>query len=132
MIQMFGAMVDASERAQQLVAALQARLAEARNRAECLPKRPRIFFEESDDPLICGIGWVSELVAIAGGIDIFANIARQGAAKDRMVTTDEVIARAPDLIIGSWCGKKFRPDSYSSCAACTGSGSVASGPPARS
>jgi iron complex transport system substrate-binding protein len=75
-----------------------------------LPKRPRVFFEEWDDPLISGIGWVSELVEIAGGIDIFADRAGQAAAKDRMVTIDEVIAREPDLIIGSWCGKKFRSE----------------------
>jgi iron complex transport system substrate-binding protein len=72
--------------------------------------RPRVFFEEWDDPLISGIGWVSELVEVAGGIDIFADHASQGSAKDRVVTIDEVIAREPDLIIGSWCGKKFRPE----------------------
>jgi iron complex transport system substrate-binding protein len=110
MIRMLGAMMDASDRAEQLVGALEARLAEARNRAECLPKRPRVFFEEWDDPLISGIGWVSELVEVAGGIDIFADRAKQGAAKDRVVTSDEVVAREPDLIIGSWCGKKFRPE----------------------
>ena len=70
MIRMLGAMVDASGRAEQLIGELEARLAEARNRAECLPRRPRVFFEECDDPLISGIGWVSELVEIAGGIDI--------------------------------------------------------------
>jgi len=110
MIRMLGAMVDVSDRAEQLIAAFEARLAEARNRAECLPKRPRLFFEEWDDPLISGIGWVSELVEIAGGIDIFADRRNQGAAKDRVVTFAEVIARQPDLIIGSWCGKKFRPE----------------------
>jgi iron complex transport system substrate-binding protein len=66
--------------------------------------------EEWDDPLISGIGWVSELVEIAGGVDIFADRASQGAARDRVVTVDEVVARGPDLIIGSWCGKKFRPE----------------------
>jgi len=110
MIRMVGAMVDASERARQLVSTLETRLADARSRAERLTKRPRVFFEEWDDPLISGIGWVSELVEIAGGIDIFADRASQGAAKDRVVTIDEVIAREPDLIIGSWCGKKFRPE----------------------
>jgi iron complex transport system substrate-binding protein len=110
MIRTVGAMVDASERARRLVGVLEARLAEARSRAERLPKRPRVFFEEWDDPLISGIGWVSELIALAGGIDIFADRASQGAAKDRVVTIDEVIAREPDLIIGSWCGKKFRPE----------------------
>jgi iron complex transport system substrate-binding protein len=109
MIRMLGAMVDASERAEQFVGTLEARLAEARDRAGCLTKRPRVLFEEWDDPLISGIGWVSELVEIAGGIDIFADLAKQGAAKDRVVTIDEVVAREPDLIIGSWCGKKFLP-----------------------
>jgi iron complex transport system substrate-binding protein len=110
MIRMLGAMVDASERAEELVGALEAGLAEARARADNLKKRPRVFFEEWDDPLISGIGWVSELVEIAGGIDIFGDRAKQAAAKDRVVTIDEVIAREPDLIIGSWCGKKFRPE----------------------
>jgi iron complex transport system substrate-binding protein len=100
MIRMLGAMVDASERAQQLVDALETRLAEARNRAGRPPKRPKVFFEEWDDPLISAIGWVSELMDIAGGIDIFADHGNQGAAKDRVVTVEEVIAREPDLIIG--------------------------------
>jgi iron complex transport system substrate-binding protein len=110
MIRMVGAMVGASERTVDLVGSLETRLAQARSRGECLPKRPRVFFEEWDEPLISGIGWVSELVEIAGGIDIFADRGIQGAAKDRVVTIDEVVAREPDLIIGSWCGKKFRPE----------------------
>jgi len=110
MIRTFGAMVDVSEKARQLVSTLETRLDDARTRAERLPKQPRVFFEEWDDPLISGIGWVSELVEIAGGIDIFADRAGRGAAKDRVVTINEVVAREPDLIIGSWCGKKFRPE----------------------
>jgi iron complex transport system substrate-binding protein len=110
MIRMLGAIVDASERAEELVGALEAGLAEARTHADNLKKRPRVFFEECDDPLISGIGWVSDLVEIAGGIDIFADLRNQGAAKDRVVTAEEVVAREPDLIIGSWCGKKFRPE----------------------
>jgi iron complex transport system substrate-binding protein len=110
MIRILGAMVDASERARQLVGMLEARLAEARSRAERLPKRPKVFFEEWDEPLISGIGWVSELVEIVGGIDIFADRRNQAAAKERVVTAEEVVAREPDLIIGSWCGKKFRPE----------------------
>jgi len=110
MIRVLGAMVDAGGRAAELVATLEARLVQARSRAECLPKRPKVFFEEWDDPLISGIGWVSELIKIAGGIDIFADRKNQGAAKDRIVSTEEVAERAPDLIIGSWCGKKFRPE----------------------
>jgi iron complex transport system substrate-binding protein len=110
MIRMLGAMVGASERAEQLVSDLQAGLDTACKRAERLSKRPRVFFEEWDDPSIAGIGWVSELVEIAGGIDIFAERRNQSAAKDRVVTAEEVVAREPDLIIGSWCGKKFRPE----------------------
>ena len=110
MIRSVGAMVDANERARQLVETLEARLARARTRAECLPKRPKVFFEEWDDPLISGIGWVSELVEIAGGADIFADRRNQSAARDRVVTAEEVVTREPDLIIGSWCGEKFRPE----------------------
>ena len=110
MIRMLGTMVGARERADSSSAILKPRLDAARKRAERLSKRPRVFFEEWDDPLISGIGWVSELVEIAGGIDIFADRRKQGAAKDRIVTPEEVIAREPDLIIGSWCGKKFRPE----------------------
>jgi iron complex transport system substrate-binding protein len=110
MIRSLGAIVDASELARQLVGTLEARLAEARSRAERLPKRPKVYFEEWDDPLISGIGWVSELIEITGGIDIFADRRHQGAAGDRVVTAEEVVEREPDLIIGSWCGKKFRPE----------------------
>jgi Periplasmic binding protein len=109
-IRMLGAMVGAGERAEQLVSDLEAAFDTACKRAERLSKRPRVFFEEWDDPLISGIGWVSELVEIAGGIDIFADRRDQSAAKNRIVTPAEVIAREPDLIIGSWCGKKFRPE----------------------
>ena len=110
MIRTVGAMVDANEQAQRLVSELEMGLAEVRERARRLPMRPRVFFEEWDDPLISGIGWISELVDIAGGIDIFADHAGRGAAKDRVVHIDEVVAQEPDLIIGSWCGKKLRPE----------------------
>jgi len=110
MVRTVGAMVDANEQAQRLVSELETGLGEVRERARRLPMRPRVFFEEWDDPLISGIGWVSELVEIAGGIDIFADHAGRGAAKDRVVSIDEVVAQEPDLIIGSWCGKKFRPE----------------------
>ena len=114
MVRMLAAMVGASEKAQQLVEMFETDLAEARSHAVRLPKRPRVFFEEWDDPLISGIGWVSELIEIAGGIDIFADQRNQGAAKDRIVTAEEVVAREPDPIIGSWCGKKFRPERVAS------------------
>ena len=99
MTRMVGAMVGASYRAEELVRTFETRLAEARRRGERLPKRPRVFFEEWDDPLISAIGWVSELVDIASGIDIFSDRRHQGAAKDRVVTAEEVVDREPDLII---------------------------------
>ena len=111
MIHLVGALVGAADRAGRLAATLAAGLDETRRRAERLERRPRVFFEEWDDPLICGIGWVSELIEIAGGIDIFADRAASGgAAAQRIVTPEEVVARAPDVIVGSWCGKKFRPE----------------------
>ncbi|MGB8898660.1 MAG: ABC transporter substrate-binding protein, partial [Methylocella sp.] len=82
----------------------------ARRRASRLPFRPKVYFEEWDDPMISGIAWVSELIEIAGGIDVFADLAHCKSAKDRIVTGEQIIARAPDIIVGSWCGKKFRPE----------------------
>jgi iron complex transport system substrate-binding protein len=109
MMRMVGAMVGADAKATSLVARLQARLDEVREQSATRVRRPKVFFEEWDDPLISGIGWVSELVEIAGGIDIFPDRARQAGAKDRIVSFADVVAAAPDIIIGSWCGKKFSP-----------------------
>ncbi len=109
MIRLLGALTGVPERGRALAAELEVRMDYVRQRTSTLP-RPRVFFEEWDEPLISGIKWVSELVAIAGGDDIFPELAQQRAAKDRIVTPDEVIRRRPDIIIGSWCGKRFRPD----------------------
>ena len=109
MMRMVGAIVGADENAVALVKNMEARLAEARAHSANLTRHPRVFFEEWDEPLISAIGWVSELVGIAGGIDIFPDRARQGGAKERIVSAADVIAAAPDIIIGSWCGKKFSP-----------------------
>jgi len=110
MIRMLGTLVGAGERAARLADDYDRRLDEVRARAARLRLRPRVYFEEWDDPMISGIGWVSELVGIAGGIDIFADRAAAPGAKDRIVSGDDIIAREPDIIIGSWCGKKFRPE----------------------
>jgi iron complex transport system substrate-binding protein len=110
MIRMLGAMTGVGDRADRLAEELTAGLAEARSRASWLPRRPRVYFEEWDDPMISGIAWVSELIDAAGGIDIFADRAAGKSAKERIVTTPEVVAGMPDIIIGSWCGKKFRPE----------------------
>jgi iron complex transport system substrate-binding protein len=109
MIRTLGALVGASDKAVALADALARGLAGARERAQALACRPRIYFEEWDEPMISGIGWVSELVTAAGGIDVFAPLAAQKSAKDRVVSPADVIAAAPDIIVGSWCGKKFVP-----------------------
>ena len=76
-----------------------------------LPRRPKVYFEEWDEPPITGIRWVAELIRIAGGDDIFPERAMESLAKARILEdSDEVIRRAPDIILGSWCGKKFRPE----------------------
>jgi iron complex transport system substrate-binding protein len=106
---LLGAIVDASERGRELAAMLECYLAYARTQAKRLPKQPRAFSEEWDDPLISAIGWVSELIETAGGIDVFADSASQDAAKEPVVTPDQVIERQPDLV-GSRLSKKFRPE----------------------
>jgi iron complex transport system substrate-binding protein len=110
MINMLGALIGAADRAERLARELAASVARVRERAAQLPRRPKVYFEEWDEPMISGIGWVSELVEIAGGIDIFADRALCKSAKDRIVAAEEVIRREPDIIIGSWCGKKFRSE----------------------
>jgi iron complex transport system substrate-binding protein len=116
MIRTLGALVGASAGAERLAGELAAKVDAARANAARLPRRPEVYFEEWDEPMISGIGWVSELVEASGGVDIFADRARCKSAKDRIVTANEVIARAPDIIIGSWCGKKFRPEKVASRA----------------
>jgi iron complex transport system substrate-binding protein len=104
-------MVGASEKAEAYARQLEAHVALVGERARGLRKRPRVYFEEWDVPQISCIRWVSELVGIAGGDDIFPERAAAGLAKDRILADPaEVIGCAPDLIIGSWCGKKFRPE----------------------
>lgn len=109
MILTVGALVGAHEKAAALVDDLRAGLERIREAGERLSRRPRVYFEEWDEPMICGIRWVSELIAIAGGLDVFAEKARAPAATGRFVSRDEVVAAAPDVIVGSWCGKKFVP-----------------------
>jgi iron complex transport system substrate-binding protein len=110
MIRTLGALVGAFDRADRLASTLAGAVAAARVRASLLLRRPKVYFEEWDDPMISGIAWVSELIEAAGGEDLFADRAVCKAAKDRIITAEDVIGRAPDIIIGSWCGKKFRPE----------------------
>jgi iron complex transport system substrate-binding protein len=109
MIRTLGALVGAAEKAETLAARLAARVDAVHERSLSLPRRPRVYFEEWDDPMICGLGWVSELIEAAGGIDVFPQAAVRKNAKDRIVSAADVIAARPDIIIGSWCGKKFVP-----------------------
>jgi iron complex transport system substrate-binding protein len=109
MVRTLGALVGAREKAEALVHSLRQRLDAVRARAAALRKRPRVYFEEWDEPMISGIRWVSELVEIAGGIDVFPELSLRKNAKDRIVSADDVIAAKPDIIVGSWCGKKFVP-----------------------
>lgn len=110
-VQRLGAMVGAESRARTYVRQLEAHIGQVRAAVAHLPRRPRVYFEEWDDPMISAIRWVSELIGIAGGDDIFPERAAASLGRDRIVADPgEIVARAPDIIIGSWCGKKFGPD----------------------
>jgi iron complex transport system substrate-binding protein len=111
MIRTLAGMVGAEAKAHTLVSELQAGLAAVRNAAAALPRQPKVYFEEWDEPQISGIRWVSELVVLAGGIDCFPELSGESLGKNRIIADpQEVPRRAPDIIFGSWCGKKFRPD----------------------
>lgn len=111
MIATLGALVGAQDKAATLISDLENIIASVRQTATYLPQPPRVYFEEWNDPLITGIRWASELIEIAGGEDCFAELAHYPSAKDRILAnSDIVIDRMPDIIIGSWCGKKFQPE----------------------
>ncbi|GJE76106.1 cobalamin-binding protein [Methylorubrum suomiense] len=105
MIRTLGALVGAAERADALARSYEARLRDAAA-AEAERPRLKVYFEEWDEPMISGIGWVSDLIGHAGGCDVFPDLSRAQAAKDRIVTSEQVIAAAPDVILASWCGKR--------------------------
>jgi iron complex transport system substrate-binding protein len=110
-IRRLGALVGAATRAEAYADSLQRGLDAIAQDAARLPARPRVYFEEWDEPPITGIRWVAELVRIAGGDDVFPERALEPLAKQRILEDrDEVIRRAPDIILGSWCGKRFRPE----------------------
>jgi iron complex transport system substrate-binding protein len=110
MIRTLGGMIGCQDKARALSDSLDAGLAEVQARAAALPRHPRVYFEEWDEPMISGIHWVSQLVQAAGGIDCFPELAREALGKNRIIADPlEVPRRAPDIVLGSWCGKKFRP-----------------------
>jgi iron complex transport system substrate-binding protein len=108
MIRMVGALVGESARADELADSLERGLDEMRTKAAMFGRRPRVFFEEWDSPLISGICWVDELVEIAGGAPLFPALRKESLAKNRIVSPDEVAARDPEVIIASWCGKAMK------------------------
>ena len=114
MIRVLAGIVGVPEKGAALADRFERDLDDLRERAAVLPRRPKVFFEEWYDPLISGIRWTEELVAIAGGEPIFPELANAGLAKDRIVSSEQVIARAPDVIIGSWCGKPVRKERIAS------------------
>ncbi len=110
MILTVGNLVGASEKAEDLVARYQAQLGAARQQTASWPRKPKVYFEEWDEPMMCSIRWAAELIAAAGGQDCFPELSQFHSARDRQVTAAQVIAAQPDIIIGSWCGKKFQPE----------------------
>jgi iron complex transport system substrate-binding protein len=110
-IRMTGALVGKQREAHEYADGIARGLDDVRIKGAALPRKPRVYFEEWFDPIITGIGWVSELIAIAGGEDCFAHLSGEVLAKNRILATDApVIAAAPDVMVASWCGKKFMPD----------------------
>ena len=114
MIRMLGGMIGRSDRAEALASKLEVDLACVREQASTFARRPRVYFEEWDDPLISGIQWVEELIEIAGGEPIFPELRHAKLAKDRIVQPDEVVRRQPDVIIASWCGKAVKKEKIAS------------------
>ena len=111
MISVLAAMVGRDEAGRQLVADLQGQIDAVRARAAVWTRRPTIYFEEWNDPLMSGVGWAAEAIVIAGGVDAFPELSGFHGARERIIKDPmEVVRRAPDIIIGSWCGKKFQPE----------------------
>ena len=115
MLYQVAAMVGQGPQGLKLIEGMQKRLqemqVEVQARVRAGARRPRVYFEEWDSPNISAIRWVSELLEIAGGNDCFPELAAESLGKNRIIAeSDEIITRNPDIIIGSWCGKKFRPE----------------------
>ena len=122
------AMVGQGAQGLALIQTLQRQLADIQKAAEVLPRRPRIYFEEWDEPHISAIQWVSELMGVAGGDDCFPELAAQSLGKNRIIANSaEIVRRNPDIIIGSWCGKKFRPEKVAARAGWEGVNAVKNG-----
>jgi iron complex transport system substrate-binding protein len=104
-ILLIGGALGCEAAARELVADMRDEIKQVREYSSVWPDRPRVYFEEWMDPLIAGIGWVSELIEIAGGRDVFAELRGRGEARGRVVSAEEVVRRDPEIILASWCGK---------------------------
>ena len=109
MIVTTGRLVGATSKAENIVKELQTQIATARKVASSLPRKPKVYFEEWNDPMMCSIRWAAELIDIAGGEDCFPELSQFHSARERVVTAAQVLERMPDMMIASWCGKKFQP-----------------------
>jgi iron complex transport system substrate-binding protein len=111
MLYQVAAMVGQAEQGLEKIQTMRADLEAIGRKAARFKRRPKVYFEEWDAPHISGIRWVSELVGMAGGDDVFPELALQSLGKDRIIADGQtIVERAPDVVIGSWCGKKFRPE----------------------
>ncbi len=111
MIRTLGGMIGCGARTEELLEGISLGLEQIRERASRLARRPLVYFEEWDEPQISAIRWVSDLISLAGGTDCFPELAAQSLGKDRIVRDSSAVPRrAPDIILGSWCGKRFRPE----------------------
>ena len=111
MLYQVAAMIGRAERGLELLQGMRDGLQQIEASARALPRRPRVFFEEWDEPHISAIRWVSELMGLAGGDDCFAELSQESLGKNRIIADgSEIVRRNPDIIIGSWCGKKFRAE----------------------
>ncbi len=111
MILILGSMIGVQEKAKALIQALTHQIESVKTRTQKYKSQAKVYFEEWDDPMISGVHWVSQLISIAGGMDCFSELAPEGHAKNRILANgDEVIKRNPDIIVASWCGKKFKPE----------------------
>ncbi len=127
-VERLGALVGAGDAARALAQRLRAQVDAVAARSARWSRRPRVYFEEWDEPIITGIQWVAELIEIAGGEDVFAELSSKPLARERVLAdAGEVVRRAPDIIVGSWCGKKFRPDRVAARPGWTGMPAVRDG-----
>lgn len=110
MILTTGRLVGAYTKAESIVQEIAQQIEHARETASSLPRKPKVYFEEWDNPMMCSIRWAAELIAITGGEDCFPELSAFHSAGERIVTPAQVLERMPDIIIGSWCGKKFQPE----------------------